>query len=66
MVALLLATGYLLKLSFERGWISPVLRCVGGALLGAVVGAIGWRLVYAGAAGLKRCCAAVRPERTRL
>ncbi|HEX3275231.1 MAG TPA: hypothetical protein VHR43_10280, partial [Gemmatimonadales bacterium] len=29
-VALLLAAGYLLKLSFERGWISPVLRCLGG------------------------------------
>ena len=43
-VALLMATGYLLKLSFERGWISPVMRCVGGALLGCVVGAIGWRL----------------------
>ena len=43
-VALLTATGYLLKLSFERGWISPVMRCAGGAMLGAVVGAIGWRL----------------------
>jgi len=43
-VALLMATGYLLKLSFERGWISPVMRCAGGAALGAVVGAIGWRL----------------------
>jgi uncharacterized membrane protein len=43
-VALLMATGYLLKLSFERGWISPIMRCVGGALLGFVVGAIGWRL----------------------
>ncbi|MBA3893766.1 MAG: DUF2339 domain-containing protein [Gemmatimonadales bacterium] len=43
-IALLMATGYLLKLSFERGWISPVMRCTGGALLGAVVGAIGWRL----------------------
>ena len=43
-VALLMATGYLLKLSFERGWVSPLMRCVGGALLGAVVGAIGWRL----------------------
>jgi uncharacterized membrane protein len=43
-VALLMATGYLLKLSFEQGWISPVTRCVGGALLGGVVGAIGWRL----------------------
>jgi hypothetical protein len=43
-VALLMATGYLLKLSFERGWISPIMRCAGGALLGAVVGAVGWRL----------------------
>ena len=43
-VALLMATGYLLKLSFERGWISPVMRCTGGAVLGVVVGAIGWRL----------------------
>ena len=43
-VALLMATGYLLKLSFERGWISPIMRCTGGALLGGVVGAIGWRL----------------------
>jgi uncharacterized membrane protein len=43
-VALLMATGYLLKLSFDRGWISPVTRCTGGALLGFAVGAIGWRL----------------------
>ena len=43
-VALLMATGYLLKLSFDRGWISPVMRCAGGAMLGVVVGAIGWRL----------------------
>jgi hypothetical protein len=43
-VALLMATGYLLKLSFERGWISPIMRCAGGAVLGVVVGAIGWRL----------------------
>ncbi len=43
-VALLMATGYLLKLSFERGWISPVMRCTGGAVLGVVVGAVGWRL----------------------
>ncbi len=42
--ALLMATGYLLKLSFDRGWIPPVARCIGGALLGGVVGAIGWRL----------------------
>jgi hypothetical protein len=43
-VALLMATGYLLKLSFERGWIPPVMRCAGGAVLGAAVGAVGWRL----------------------
>jgi uncharacterized membrane protein len=43
-VFLILAAGYLLKLSFDRGWISPLARCVGGALGGAVVGVIGWRL----------------------
>jgi uncharacterized membrane protein len=43
-VALLMATGYLLKLSFDRNWISPALRCIGGSLAGLVVGALGWRL----------------------
>ena len=43
-LALLMATGYLLKLSFERGWIPPVMRCIGGVALGMVVGGIGWRL----------------------
>jgi hypothetical protein len=43
-VALLLAAGYLLKLSFERGWISPVMRCLGGVVAGLGVGALGWRL----------------------
>jgi uncharacterized membrane protein len=43
-VALLVAAGYLLKLSFDRGWISPVLRCAGGVLAGIGVGALGWRL----------------------
>ena len=43
-VALLMATGYLLKLSFERGWISPIMRCAGGVALGVVVGGIGWWL----------------------
>ena len=43
-VALLLAAGYLLKLSFERGWISPVMRCIGGVVAGLGVGALGWRL----------------------
>jgi uncharacterized membrane protein len=43
-VALILAAGYLLRLSFDRGWISPVMRCIGGAFSGVIVGAIGWRL----------------------
>ncbi len=43
-VALILAAGYLLRLSFDRGWISPILRCIGGSLSGIVVGAVGWRL----------------------
>ena len=43
-VAMILAAGYLLKLSFDRGWISPLLRCAGGALAGVVVAGIGWRL----------------------
>jgi uncharacterized membrane protein len=43
-VALILAAGYLLRLSFDRGWISPLMRCVGGACTGVVVGAVGWRL----------------------
>lgn len=43
-VALILAAGYLLKLSFDRGWVSPVMRCIGGAIAGGVVGALGWRL----------------------
>lgn len=44
-LALLLAAGYLLKLSFERGWISPLVRCTGGAAAGVAVGAVGWRLL---------------------
>jgi uncharacterized membrane protein len=43
-VALLMAAGYLLKLSFDRGWISPVMRCMGGVVAGLGVGALGWRL----------------------
>jgi uncharacterized membrane protein len=43
-VALILAAGYLLRLSFDRGWISPLMRCVGGAAAGFLVGALGWRL----------------------
>jgi uncharacterized membrane protein len=43
-LALLMATGYLLKLSFDRGWIPPIMRCIGGVMLGIAVGGIGWRL----------------------
>ena len=43
-IALILAAGYLLKLSFDRGWVSPLARCIGGAVAGAAVGALGWRL----------------------
>ena len=43
-VALILAAGYLLRLSFDRGWISPLMRCIGGACAGVIVGAVGWRL----------------------
>ncbi|HEY8197272.1 MAG TPA: DUF2339 domain-containing protein [Gemmatimonadales bacterium] len=43
-IALIMAAGYLLRLSFDRGWISPLMRCIGGACAGAIVGAIGWRL----------------------
>jgi uncharacterized membrane protein len=43
-IALILAAGYLLRLSFDRGWISPLMRCIGGAAAGVVVGAVGWRL----------------------
>jgi predicted membrane protein DUF2339 len=42
--ALILAAGYLLRLSFDRGWISPLMRCIGGACSGFIVGAVGWRL----------------------
>jgi uncharacterized membrane protein len=43
-IALILAAGYLLRLSFDRGWISPIMRCVGGTCAGVIVGGIGWRL----------------------
>jgi uncharacterized membrane protein len=44
----ILAAGYLLKLSFDRGWISPLVRCAGGAVAGAAIGALGWRLTGRG------------------
>lgn len=43
-IFLVLAAGYLLKLSFDRDWISPAVRCTGGALAGVAVAALGWRL----------------------
>src|SRR3954465_8324658 len=33
-IALILAAGYLLRLSFDRGWISPIMRCLGGVCAG--------------------------------
>jgi len=43
-IFVVVAAGFLLKLSFDRGWISPLVRCSGGALAGIAVGAVGWRL----------------------
>ena len=43
-VLVILAAGYLLKLSFDRGWISPAMRCVGGVIMGGTTAAVGWRL----------------------
>lgn len=42
--ALLLAAAYLLKLSFERGWVSPLARCIMGMAGGAAVAIVGARL----------------------
>ena len=42
----ILATAYLLKLAFDREWISPAVRCGGGALAGLGVSALGWRLYH--------------------
>lgn len=47
-VFVILAAAYLLKLSFERGWISPLVRCTGGAVVGAAIGVAGWRLFHRG------------------
>ncbi len=43
-IFLVLAAGYLLKLSFDRGWISPAVRCVSGTFVGIGIAAFGWRL----------------------
>ena len=62
-IFLILAAGYLLKLSFERGWVSPAARCAGGAIAGLMVGALGFRLHRKGlvtyGAGLIGCGAAI-------
>ncbi len=42
--ALILAAAYLLKLSFERGWVSPLARCLMGAAGGIGVAVVGARL----------------------
>src|SRR5689334_8888582 len=47
-VAVVLAAGYLLKLSFDRGWISPALRCIGGGITGLAVAFLGWRVEQKG------------------
>jgi uncharacterized membrane protein len=47
-VLVLLAVGYLLKLAFDRGWISPALRCAGGVVAGLATAAIGARLLQRG------------------
>ena len=42
--ALILAAAYLLKLSFERGWVSPLARCLMGMAGGIAVAVVGARL----------------------
>lgn len=42
--ALILAAAYLLKLSFERGWVSPLARCIMGMAGGIAVSVVGARL----------------------
>jgi uncharacterized membrane protein len=59
----ILAAGYLLKYSFDQGWVSPLVRCIGGALAGVGIGVVGWRLYHNGlrtyGAALVGCGAAV-------
>src|SRR6266566_4550130 len=43
-VFVILAAGYLLKYSFDQGWVSPLIRCIGGAFWGTAFGVVGWRL----------------------
>ena len=39
---------YFVKLAIDRGWIAPVLRCGGGAVVGAALAWVGWRLYQRG------------------
>jgi hypothetical protein len=47
-VATLAALGYLLVLAFDRGWISPSVRCLGGGAVGLALAFTGWRLFHRG------------------
>lgn len=40
---LILAGAYFLKVAIDRGWISPVARCIVAILVGHAVAAMGWR-----------------------
>ena len=42
--AVVLAAGYLIKLSFDRGWVSPATRCITSAITGLLVAFGGWRI----------------------
>ena len=41
-IAVVLAAGYLLKLSFDRGWVSPMVRCLSGGATGIAIAIAGW------------------------
>ncbi len=62
-VFVILAAGYLLKLSFDRGWVSPLVRCISGTIAGGALSALGWWLHRRGyrtyGAALIGCGAAV-------
>jgi uncharacterized membrane protein len=47
-LALIATAGFFLKYAFERGWISPELRVVGGVAAGVAIAVLGERLVARG------------------
>jgi len=47
-LALIATAGFFLKYAFERGWISPELRVVGGVAAGVAIATLGERLVARG------------------